>query len=249
MNRQKPPTGVILFFANIGSGKTTLLTKYAQNELKRIQKGKSKYKYVVSNAQISGVTFVEDIRGMIKKGALKDTLILIEEASIIYNNRKMNMTEQEIQYFKLIRHYNSCCVAVSQAYNDIDVTLRRLYTRIYLLNYLPIFTLIRPIKKTVGIDDITHDICDMYQFKNIFTWRLLARPVYFKFFNSWWIPKNVPIHSYEEYEIIPYPEQKKRITFIKGKVKEVEKILDIPLPPSTITMDFLTSGEQDSGER
>lgn len=230
INRPKSPNGVILYFANVGSGKTTLLSRYAQKELKKIAKGKSKFTSIVSNSQISGVTYIEDIRGMLKKGAFQNTLLLIDEASIIYNNRKLNMTETEIQFFKLIRHYKCACVVVSQSYNDIDVTLRRLYTQIYLLNYMPLYTLIRPIKKVVGIDEMTHDIVDMYKFKNIFSWRLLARPVYFKFFNSWWIPSDVKIHDVSSYEKIPYQIKSKHPRIMKEedliKLQQEEEIPD-----------------------
>jgi membrane protein insertase Oxa1/YidC/SpoIIIJ len=79
------PSGVVLYFANIGSGKTTFLSKIAQKEIKKMKKGKSRYKYIVSNALISGVKYVPDIRSILKKEALQDTLILIDEGSIVYN--------------------------------------------------------------------------------------------------------------------------------------------------------------------
>ena len=193
-------TGVVLYFANIGSGKTTYLSKLAIKELKKIKKGKSKYKYVVSNAIISGVIYVPDIRKLMKAGALKDTLLLIDEGSIEYNNRKQNLTELEITWFKLIRHYNCSTIVLSQSYDDIDITLRRLYTEIYILNRLPWVTLIRPIKKYVGIDEVSNQIVDKYKFKIPFTWRVFIRPIYFKYFNSWWIPDNIYIHDLEQYE-------------------------------------------------
>ena len=192
--------GVVLYFANIGSGKTTYLSKIAIKEQKKIKKGKSKYKYIVSNAIISGVIYVPDIRSLMKKGALKDTLLLIDEGSIEYNNRKQNLTELEITWFKLIRHYNCSTIVLSQSYDDIDITLRRLYTEIYIMNRLPLVTLIRPIKKYVGIDDISNQIVDKYKFKFPFTWRTFIRPIYFKYFNSWWIPDNIYIHDLEQYE-------------------------------------------------
>lgn len=193
----RPISGVVLYFANIGSGKTTFLAKIAITELKKMREGKSKYKQIVSNALISGVFYVPDIRSLLKKGAMQNTLILVDEGSIDYNNRKMNLTEAEIRYFKLIRHYQSDLVVVSQSHDDIDVTLRRLYTQIYLMKYLPFCTLIMPIKKKVGIDEMTKQIIDEYYFSWPFSWRLFYRPVWFKYFNSWWIPPDVPIVNFE----------------------------------------------------
>lgn len=204
---EKETSGLTLYFANIGTGKTTLLSKLTQEELKRMKKGKSKYDYIVSNACISGVTYIPNIRDILKHSAIAKTLILIDEGSIVYNNRKMNMTEAEIQYYKLIRHYTSKCIVVSQSYDDIDVTLRRLYSSIYLLRWLPFFTLIQPIKKKVGIDETTKQIIDEYQFKNPFTWRLFCRPMYFKYFNSWWIPEDVTIYDLQN--IAKFPPQEK----------------------------------------
>lgn len=189
--------GVVLYFANIGSGKTTYLSKIAIKEQKKMAKGKSKYKHIISNAQITGVIYEPDIRKLLKKGAFQHTLILVDEGSIMYNNRKMNLTQEEIQYFKLIRHYSTTMIVVSQSYDDIDVTLRRLYTEIYLLTYLPFFTLIRPIRKKVGIDEQTKQIIDEYRFKWIFSYRVFLRPLYFKYFDSWWIPSDVDVYDLE----------------------------------------------------
>lgn len=226
ISRPRKQSGIILYFANIGTGKTTYLSKLAIQEQKLMKKGKSKYAHIVSNAIISGVTYIPDIRKLLKKGAMAKTLILVDEGSIVYNNRQMNLTELEIQYFKLIRHYSSTCIVLSQSYNDIDVTLRRLYTEVYLMRYLPFFTLIQPITKKVGIDEISKQIIDEYMFKWFFSWRLFLRPVYFKYFNSWWIPDNVDIIDFEldEFKSKKQPEYvpKKWFGLIKEKDLEIE---------------------------
>lgn len=196
-------SGVTLIFANIGTGKTTFLSKIAIQELKKIKKGKSKYTQIISNAQIAGVVYIPDIRKLLKTGAVQDSLLLIDEGSIEYNNRKMNLTELEILYLKLIRHYKCDMTILSQSYDDIDVTLRRLYSKIYILRKLPYFTLIMPIKKKIGIDDISKQIIDEYRFEWFFSWRLFLRPLYFKYFNSWWIPENVPIVNLSEFKTMP----------------------------------------------
>lgn len=222
--KPKQPNGITLYFANIGTGKTTFLAKHAQEELKRMRKGKSRYKEIISNARIEGVRHVPDIRKLFMAGAVQDTLILIDEASIEYNNRKQNLKDVEVAFFKLIRHYNCTAIVVSQSYNDIDVTLRRLYSEIYLLNYLPYVTLIRPIRKSVGIDELTNDIVDKYKFKSIFSWRLFLRPKYFKYFNSWWIPSDIHINDLEQFEHAPPKEKISKVKLIStDKLKELFK--------------------------
>jgi len=219
------PSGVVLYFANIGTGKTTLLSKIAVKELRLIAKKKSKYDYIVSNALISGVTYIPNIRDLLKKGAMQRTLMLIDEGSIVYNNRKMNLTDLEIQYFKLIRHYTSTLIVLSQSYEDIDVTLRRLYTQIYILRRMPLFTLIQPIKKKISIDEVSKQIIDEYRFSIIFSWRMLCRPLYFKFFNSWWVPSDVPIHDLSTYEKQPIYQKKKRKFHGFIKESQIEDIV------------------------
>lgn len=222
LNRPSDRGAIVLYFANIGTGKTTFLSKLAIKEQKKIQKGKSRFKHVMSNALISGCIYEPDIRKLLKAGAIANTLILIDEGSIVYNNRKQLMSEAEIQYFKLIRHYSSRLIVVSQSYEDIDITLRRLYSEIYLLNWLPWFTLIRPIKKRVGIDEMSKQIIDEYKFRSIFSWSVFFRPIYFKYFNSWWIPDNVDVIDLEmeqfKQKIQPLPQTKKWHGWISDKV-------------------------------
>lgn len=225
-NSPGEPQGVVLYFANIGTGKTTFLSKIAIREQERIKKGKSKYKYIMSNATISGVIYEPDIRSLMKRGALQDTLLLIDEGSIVYNNRKLNLTEMEILWFKLIRHYGCSTIVLSQSYDDIDITLRRLYTSIYLMTYLPYWTLIRPIKKSVGIDDTTNQIVDKYRFRFIFSWRVFLRPLYFKYFDSWWIPEDIPIHDLSYFKRRPeyIKNTQKHSKFKLFKAKDIEKL-------------------------
>jgi len=185
-----------LFFSNIGGGKTTLIARTVKKERKKINKGKSKYEYIICNATVKGADYIGDIRKLLKTYALEDCLILIDEASIVYNNRKMAMTEKEIEYFKLSRHYKSDIFVYSQSYSDVDVTLRRLYSSIYLINKLPFgLSLIRPIKKKIVIDDITKTIIDAYQFRWPLSWRLLFRPRYYSMFDSYYKPIHIKIYD------------------------------------------------------
>jgi hypothetical protein len=200
----------VLIFANIGAGKTTLLARYAQRELKKIKKGKSLYKAVVSNTPISGCYYVKDIRQFIKETRAEHVLYLVDEAGIVWNNRKMKITDEEIEYIKLIRHYHSKLIAISQSYDDVDITIRRLYTNVYILNKILGITLIRPIKKYVTIDKETEQITDGYKFKLIFSWGVLVRRLYYKYFDTYWVPQGKNSADYESYEIIPYREKQRK---------------------------------------
>jgi len=239
-----------LYFANIGSGKTTLLARMAKQELKRIEKGKSKYKYIISNALIAGTTYVPDIREVLKKSAIEDALILIDEASIIYNNRQMKITDKEIQYFKLSRHYNTDIIVVSQSYEDIDITLRRLYNKVYLLNRLPLhFTLIREIKKTIDINEETKQITEAYAFLPLI--KYLFKPIkffkscflfryrYYNMFNTHWRPSDVPIADLTKFEVMPKVE---KVTFKQKIDKSIDDIKNVSLYKKLIKSSIVETG-------
>lgn len=209
---------MVLIFANIGAGKTTLLARYAQRELKKIKKGKSKFLHVISNTPVAGCIYVPDIRKLLQTGAPEKTLFLVDEAGIVYNNRKMKITDPEIEYLKLIRHYDSKMICISQSYEDVDITIRRIYTSMFILNKLPWVTLIRPIKKYVTIDKETEQIIDGYKFRTIFSWGLIFRPKYFKFFDTKWKADGRIHPSYEAFNVIPYKEKKKPIKLLISHV-------------------------------
>ena len=218
-NRQKEGN-CVLIFANIGAGKTTLLSRYAQKELRKIKKGKSAFKYIISNTPISGCIYVPSIRDMLKHSSPEETLILVDEAGIVWNNRKMRITDQEIEYLKMIRHYKSKLVAISQSFDDVDITIRRLYTNMYLLNKIGGITLVRPIKKFVKIDEETEQIIDGYCFKSLFSWGLLYRRLYYSYFDTFFKPNNDRVHpDYKPYEVVPYKNSKKNK--IKKYLKKV----------------------------
>ena len=209
----------VLIFANIGAGKTTLLSRYAQKELKKIKKGKSKFKSIISNTPISGCVYVPNIRELLQTSSPEHTLILVDEAGIVWNNRKMRIKDEEIEYIKLIRHYHSKLIAISQSHDDVDITIRRIYTNMYLLNKLGQYTLIRPIRKYVTIDKETEQIVDGYKFRSVFSWGLLFRPFYYKFFDSYYRPDNDRTHpNLQPFEVVPY--EKTKIDKLVEKIKE-----------------------------
>lgn len=213
----------VLIFANIGAGKTTLLSRYAQKELKKIKKGKSKFKSIISNTPISGCVYVPNIRKLLQASSPENTLILVDEAGIVWNNRKMKIKDEEIEYLKLIRHYHSKLIAISQSHDDVDITIRRIYTNMYLLNKLGQYTLIRPLRKYVTIDKESEQIIDGYKFRSIFSWGLLFRPFYYKFFDSYYRPDNGREDpNLKPFEIVPYQETKMDKMVKKIKVKFIK---------------------------
>lgn len=194
----------VLIFANIGAGKTTLLSRYAKKEQELMKRGKSEFKYIISNTPISGCMYVSNIHTLLNNYALEDTLFLIDEGGIVFNNRKMKLTDSEIEYLKLIRHYKSKMIVVSQSYDDVDITIRRLYTNMYLLNKFMLLSLIKPIKKSVTIESETQQIIDAYSFRSLFSWGFLYRSRYFDMFDTYWKPDGKIHPDYSDFQIIPF---------------------------------------------
>ncbi len=195
-----PLEGHTLVFANKGAGKTSLIAWRVHKELKRMKKGKSKFKGIGSNVPIHGCTIVD--RKMIGTKQLEGWLLFIDEAGIEYNNRKMNMTAAEVKYHKLLRHYETTIVFISQDFEDLDITIRRLYDYLYFVKKsIGSFTRVKPIIKVFGIDETTHQPLSAYYFQP-FKFIYFDRSKYYHMFDSW----DAPV--LEEFEPVQwYPDE------------------------------------------
>lgn len=188
-----------IYFGVPGSGKTTLAAKIVLDNLK---KGIITY----SNVPIKGALLYDaaDI-GTID---ISDGEMVIDEASIQFNNRKFKTLPQKtIEWFKLSRHYGIKNIHVfSQSYDDMDITLRRLADEIYVVkrSLLPFTFVIRRIKVKVGIDEDTHQIMDQYFFEFLGIHPYLGYH-YWHMFDSWDAPTLPAIEwfysSFDDYTI------------------------------------------------
>lgn len=156
-------------------------------------KGKSQYDNIYCNVEIENSTFIP-IQDIIKIYAIENSLLVIDEASLYYNNRMMKMTDREIEYFKLHRHYKTDIIVISQSYDDIDITIRRLYDKMYILKKIPIFhlSILKEIKKFITIDRETEQIIEGYAYKGFP--KLMYRKRYYKYFDSYNQPVHIPIY-------------------------------------------------------
>ena len=178
------PSVVRIFFGVPGSGKTTYAAHLAKLASRKSLSYRLKQKFpnnrliqiffrsakaplpVYSNVPILG-TYKLDPKTDLGRWQIEDCKIIIDEASIEYNNRKFkDLSPEAIKFFKLHRHYGTSIDVFSQSYDDMDITLRRLAHDFYLVrkSILPFFIVIRRIKRKVGIDENTHQIADLYRF-------------------------------------------------------------------------------------
>jgi len=178
-----------IYFGVPGAGKTTIAAALTKKHVrKKIP--------VYSNVPITGAYKLEPHLD-IGRYMLEKCLIIIDEAGIDYNNRSYkNLSQEEIRYFKYHRHYKASVVIFSQSYDDMDITLRRLAQRYYVVkrSIIPFVVLRKTIGRKVGINETTHDIQDQYFFKPLGTKRYFA-PRYWKYFNTY-SHKTLPIKEW-----------------------------------------------------
>lgn len=163
---------IAIYFGSPGAGKTTLACR-------EIKKKRKRYKYTFANFGCTVADFDNvDLTGLGQWSFPRGSLIEVDEAGIIYNNRKFKTLPQEtIQWYKLHRHYG-CDVSVwSQSWEDMDVTLRRLADRLYYIRKFGPFTLQRRVFKRVTVDDKTQQIIDGY--KMVSPIYLILKPFYY----------------------------------------------------------------------
>lgn len=167
---------ITIVFGGVGSGKTAYLQRLAVKYHKKRE--------VYANCDLAFChTFHTSSLGF--RSFPRGSLILIDEAGVEYNNRSFkSLPIQTIEYLKLHRHYGVDIVVVSQAYDDMDITFRRLADRFYHIKKIGPFSLIRPINHRITIDRETEQIIDGYKFGSIFSFRAFPIPRYTYLYRS-----------------------------------------------------------------
>lgn len=188
---QKKGNTFDIYFGVPGSGKTTFAAYLAKKRLKKNKK-------VYSNVAIKGTLEVckQDIGNFL----INDGLLLIDEAGVDYNNRKFKtFTDEEVYFFKYHRHYKVDVAIFSQGYNDMDLKLRTLATKLYIVkkSIFPGFICRKLITKKLGIDKQTKQIIDEYSFA-IFGTKWIYCPKLWKMFNSYSY-KELPLKEFNRY--------------------------------------------------
>lgn len=181
---------ITVYYGPPGVGKTTVLARYAFCNFIRSKLHLPCYPRVFCNYPMKHTyQFSKKDFGVYD---MSDSLILIDESSIDYNNRKFkDLPMSTIEHAKTARHYKEDIIMCSQAFNDTDVTFTRLATRYYLLRKSKIPNHIKALRitKAADIDKDTHQPIDGYTFDfwllRLFTTRRFYAPLYWHMFDSW----------------------------------------------------------------
>lgn len=195
---------ITCFFGLPGCGKSTMLAKIAAKELRRIAKGKSKYKRVLSNYYIEGCQ--ELCFDMIGCVDMSDSLILIDEISLDADSRDFKQFNKQLkQFFILHRHYGCDIVYATQQYDGVDRKIRELTHDLWYMKKMGQITYATAIYRHITITEES-DIKVGYVFPTIFkilfdlrhNVKLCYRPRYYKYFDSFEAPelKKIEFRSY-----------------------------------------------------
>lgn len=182
------PYKLYLVVGKKGSGKSTFLVKQA---IRYQKKG-----YIVySNMQdikLSGVRLI-DADDLGEFVPVENSCLILDEAGMIYDNREFKKFKASTRdFYKYQRHYKVVCFLASQS-DDIDKKLRSLTDEMFLVKNIGIvFSLVRPIVKTVTLTEAIADgesrIAENLKFRFFTTWRFTYIPKYSKYFESFKVP-------------------------------------------------------------
>ncbi len=195
-----------LFFGSPGCGKTTYACKLLFDMQKRTKK--YGYKRFYSNFE-NTLSHQISTNGLGNWTLPFNSYLVLDEAGIEYNNRKFKTMQQStIEWFKLHRHYGVDVDFISQSWDDVDITIRRLVDEVWYIKKVGPFTVVRRVFKRVKVDDNTHQIVDGYFLRRFFgiifdfligvpTLKIFLRSPYYKYFDTYAAPVKPIKYEYE----------------------------------------------------
>lgn len=204
---------LLFYVGKKGSGKTTILTATA---LKYLKKGVKVY----TTEDIPGC-YTFDPRDIGKYDFTPGSLILIDEISLVFNNRDWtNFDKDKINFFVLQRHYGNRVIIATQS-SSFEKTIRDLVDEVYIVKKLfRIFILARPVNRSVDINN--NESGDSAGGQIVFKYRysglphVYILPLYTPFFDSYSIPERKrEIRS----EYVDMDEMQKELMTIQGALK------------------------------
>lgn len=198
------PYKLVMVFGKKGSGKSTLLTKLA---LQYHSEGRPVY----STEYIPG-TYKIDYQDIGYKQFPKDSVILIDEVGMIWDNRNFKSFDTKVRdWFKLQRHYGCTVYLFSQTF-DVDKKIRDLVDEMYLVEKkFRVFSYSKKILKRIVLNASTADapsnIAENLEFDSfLFFWagsrKLTFIPKYAKYFDSFIAPQL----EEEDWDYTDFPE-------------------------------------------
>lgn len=190
------------YFGLPGSGKTTYLTMIAQRELRRIRKGKSKYKRVLTNFYCGGCDRLDPLQLSSERPC--DSLVLIDEITLLFDSRDFKKFNLYKDFFIYHRHANNDIIYFCQQWDGVDKKIRDMTVCLFRVKRIGPFSCATLIYRIFEIDKDRHEVVFGYRFPTLFeklfpfikTIYWCFRPLYYKYFDSYELPDNWNEMSY-----------------------------------------------------
>lgn len=202
-HKYRNPYTLTFIFGKKGAGKSCYMVKMM---LKYLRHGW--YVYTdMKDIRIPGVRLI-DTKALEHFRPEEGSAIFLDEVGISMDNRDFKSFPPGLRdFFKYIRKMKCCVYMNSQAF-DVDKKVRDTTDRMVLqVALFDCISLSRPIKRTVTLTESTAQadsrIADELSFCGILSWRLFWMPAYFKYFDSFEMPKRalmafrLPAHPME----------------------------------------------------
>lgn len=191
-------------FGKKGAGKSTYMVKLTYMYLKKGWK-------VFATNQIPGAAYI-DPQDIGRYHFPENSVLLVDEVGMVWDNRQYKDFKPEVRnWFKLQRHYRVCVYLFSQTW-DIDVKLRNLTDKLYLMiNYANCLTVCKEIKRKISVvkpsENAESRIADELVISPFFMAPFGARhyiwiPKWCRYFDSF----EAPELPKKDWKIIEYPE-------------------------------------------
>lgn len=185
------------YFGVPGCGKTTILTSIGLKEFKRIKKGKSPYKSIVTinfNINIDEIKTIEydDLANY----KFYDTLVLIDEITLLADNRKFKtFSDLHRDFFVLHRHLNIDIIYATQNFEAVDSKIRYLTMDLWYMSksVVPLLSELSTAKRIyrkICINEYSSELLFGYRFCNflealfVSNFKIVFRRRFYKYFNS-----------------------------------------------------------------
>lgn len=151
------------YFGPPGCGKSSVLTLIAQKELKRIKKGKSKYIKVYTNFPCSGCHKIDF--ALLGTYYYHDCLIILDELTLSADSRDYKtFSKKAKEFITLHRHFNTDICYCVQDWSRAEKTIRENTVSLYYVSNLIWFSSVRPIYRTICINDMVGELIMGYRF-------------------------------------------------------------------------------------
>lgn len=172
-----------------GCGKTATLSAFA------LEYGKKGMKVYTNVPGISNTLYFNPKQLDDRKPA-SDSVALLDEVSLVWSNRDFRDFRAE-EFFRYCRQYRVKVIMFSQTF-DVDLKIRSLVDRIFLMTRVGKVVLYRPVVKRLGVvqrQDGTGDLLDTFSYGSIFGWKLRYLPRYYGLFQTYNPPKRVNVDA------------------------------------------------------